>query len=262
MKTRSFCRYISHLALCATPSLWGADTAVYDNQRFSVVRTGLAVSVCDKFDSNPLSVKMPTLPIRIENGLAMYSVYDPSDSGAVFFGRCDGVVAEPLIVGEIVVAESSKITAREFRLRIVSAPHAIRRGIGAFQHVTSEAGAAELRFKLADPKDSNAVHQAITQWLRPEAALAKLPTLDSRAAVVFLGTDRKCAVQFREAVDSMDGLEKRKRMADLVSYGCGFITGGPVHVKVGGFDANYVLVELAEGTQQGKRGWVPIEWIR
>lgn len=73
-------------------------------------------------------------------------------------------------VGEVVVAAASKVHGHEFRLRIVSAPHAIRRGIGAFEHASRESGAAELRFKLDDPTNPNGVDAAIKQWLRPTTA--------------------------------------------------------------------------------------------
>ncbi|MGA3027524.1 MAG: hypothetical protein ABSF98_22415 [Bryobacteraceae bacterium] len=153
-----------------TPTNLSAPTGAYINQRFSVVSPGLAVAVCDTFDSNAFAVNSPTLPIRIENGVAKYSRSDPFESGG-FFGKCNGVVAEPLTVGEVVVVAGSKIHGHEFRLRVVSAPHAIRRGVGAFEHASYESGAAELRFKLDDPTNPNGVDSAIKQWLRPTTAL-------------------------------------------------------------------------------------------
>jgi hypothetical protein len=86
------------------------------------------------------------------------------------------------------------------------------------------------------------------------AVMAKLPLLN---AVTFIGADQKCAEQFHQAL-SMDGLEKRKRMADLVLYRCGFIIDSPVHVRLIATDHGYVMVTIADyGEYLGKTGWVP-----
>jgi hypothetical protein len=152
------------------PSRAQKNEVPFANQRYTVVSRGLAVAICDTFDSNMFAVNPPTLPIHIENNVAKHSVSDLFGANG-FFGKCNGVVAEPLIVGEIVTATASTIHGREFRLRIVSAPHSIRRGIGAYEHTTHEPGAAELRFKLSDPKDLKLVEAAISAWLRPTSEL-------------------------------------------------------------------------------------------
>ena len=64
------------------------------------------------------------------------------------------------------------------------------------------------------------------------AYLAKLPMIVSGGESIFLGSDRKCAEQFQQAL-AMDGLEKRKRLADLISHGCGFIAASPARVTGG-----------------------------
>jgi hypothetical protein len=91
--------------------------------------------------------------------------------------------------------------------------------------------------------------------------LAKLPVLRAGDATsLFIGSDRRCAEQFQEAL-SREGLEKRKRIAELVQYGCGFAVAGGVRVSVqqrGPF--SFVLIE--EGTDRGKQGWVPEGWLR
>lgn len=96
---------------------------------------------------------------------------------------------------------------------------------------------------------------------RRQAYLAKLPLLNSRSAATFVGSDRKCAVQFQHAL-AMDGLEKRKRIAELVSYGCGIVVEGTVHVQVETTDRDYATVTIAEGKFAGKSGWVPTAWLK
>lgn len=93
------------------------------------------------------------------------------------------------------------------------------------------------------------------------SSLAKLPTLISGTSVAFMGADRKCAMQFQDAL-RMDGLEKRKRLADLVSFGCGFLADVPMKVQVVQKEGDYVLVNLADGKQNGKSGWVPVSWVK
>ena len=93
------------------------------------------------------------------------------------------------------------------------------------------------------------------------AMLAKLPILNSGTTVAFLGADLKCAQQFEEAL-RMDGLEKRKRIADLVTYGCGVLVDVPVRAMSGQREGTFVLVTIADGKQQGKSGWIPFAWLK
>jgi hypothetical protein len=60
----------------------------------------------------------------------------------------------------------------------------------------------------------------------------------------------------------MDGLEKRKRVSELISYGCGFLVSGPLHVSVVRKEAGYSLVRLAEGEHSGELGWVPTSLVK
>jgi hypothetical protein len=60
----------------------------------------------------------------------------------------------------------------------------------------------------------------------------------------------------------MDGLEKRKKLADLLSYGCGFLVPSNTHVEVVQRNAAHALVRSIEGTITGKMGWVPSTWIK
>jgi hypothetical protein len=93
------------------------------------------------------------------------------------------------------------------------------------------------------------------------AALAKFPMLNTGTPSAFIGSDRKCAAQFQEAL-GMEGLEKRKRIADLVSYGCGFLAENPVRVSPGQRDGAFVFVTMMDGKQLSKNGWVPTTWLK
>jgi hypothetical protein len=169
MKTRTIKTFWAVLASTAAMVMFvsaaRAANVSFSNQHFIVVSRGLAVAICDTFDSNIFAVAMPTLPIHIENGIATYQLASIESGG--FFSRCDRMDSDPLQLGEVVMATGSKVHGREFRLRIVSAPHTIHRGIGAFKHTVYESGAAELRFKLRDPRDPEQVQAAVRQWLEP-----------------------------------------------------------------------------------------------
>jgi hypothetical protein len=92
------------------------------------------------------------------------------------------------------------------------------------------------------------------------AKIRALPLIRSGSSQVFVAADRKCGEQFQEAL-SMDGLEKRKRIAEIVSYGCGSYAASPVHAEVKMETGGYALVVLAEGVNRNLAGWVPLQWV-
>ena len=112
------------------------------------------------------------------------------------------------------------------------------------------------------------------------ASYAKLPLLNTETSVAFLASDRKCAQQFQE-VFSMEGIEKGKRIDDLIHYHCGVLIDVPVRLKALSLDsveaigdgAAYIKVTVADcvtsikncpvGNEhaQGKSGWVPTKWV-
>jgi hypothetical protein len=93
------------------------------------------------------------------------------------------------------------------------------------------------------------------------AYVSKLAVLTNGNDSVFVGSDQKCSEQFVQAL-SMDGLEKRKRMADLLAYGCGFLVKDRTHIEIVEKGLKYVLIRPAEGPAIGKSGWVPATWIK
>ncbi len=126
------------------------------------------------------------------------------------------------------------------------------------------AKAAEEKQRRADEiaKANAEKKKAADAAAREAARLAKLPILHSGLQAAFLGSDRKCAEQFQQAL-AMDGLEKRKRIADLVSYNCGNIVGDGVHVSaVGPPSGGYRQVSVEEGRDRFKHGWIPESWIK
>lgn len=93
-----------------------------------------------------------------------------------------------------------------------------------------------------------------------QARLATMATLFSGAELLFIGADRKCSEQFVQASE-MEGLEKRKRLAELISYSCGFATRPGVHISILQSANGYSLVRLEDGKEAGKTGWVPLKWM-
>jgi len=94
-----------------------------------------------------------------------------------------------------------------------------------------------------------------------KAFLSKFPLLFNGMPLVFLGSDRKCAQQFIEAA-AMEGLEKRKRFAELISFGCGVTVNSPTRVRIIQKDRPYALVEVIDGQSIGQKGWVPDQWLQ
>ncbi len=91
--------------------------------------------------------------------------------------------------------------------------------------------------------------------------LAGAPKLDSGTAPVLLGADKKCLDQAIEA-SKMEGLEKRKKTAELVAYGCVFTVDRLTPVGVEGAEGRYSRVTPIDGPQAGHTGWVLSSWIR
>ena len=115
---------------------------------------------------------------------------------------------------------------------------------------------------IAKQKQEAAVEKDRVARANTQAAYIKtLPKLDNGNVAVFLGSDRKCSEQFVQAL-SMDGLEKRKKIDELVRFGCGFLEDRGARVKRIQADSNYCLVAPAEGKHEGKPGWVPCSWLK
>jgi hypothetical protein len=143
---------------------------------------------------------------------------------------------------------------------------------GFFSYSTIDKFSITIANGTPDPRDVKAYKQATAaaQAERKRAAdaaasraafLSKLPTLNAGGSVAFLGSDRKCAVQFQDAL-AMEGLEKRKRIAELVSYQCGILVDNSVRITPGQRDGTFLVVTIADGKHQGKSGWVPIAWLK
>jgi hypothetical protein len=122
------------------------------------------------------------------------------------------------------------------------------------------------------------------------AEMAKLPILNgdlvvqdgkgAGSSLAFLASDQKCAEQFQQAL-SMEGLGKRQRIADLVTYKCGSLIKTPVRLEKLSLatvesimdKAIYVRVTIADvpelsvaginlpGESKGRSGWVPLSWL-
>lgn len=197
-------------------------------------------------------------------------------------GKVDGCKAET-IQARIVSAENVQVridaSGASFDLKAEAdalrakreAEHDIERAASAAKREQeAEAQAAEEkadRERVAAAQRKAAIASAAVRKREVEAAnaraarLAKLPWVNSGGLSAFIASDRKCAEQFQQAL-AMDGLEKRKHLADLLSYGCGFLADSPVHAELLQKDGNYALVKLAEGKQDGRSGWVPVAWMK
>jgi hypothetical protein len=94
-----------------------------------------------------------------------------------------------------------------------------------------------------------------------QAQLARLPKLQVPGEQVFLAADSKC-LEETIAASRMDGLEKRKRLQELVSYGCVELVEGGVPVMVLEKQLNAVRVRIMDGESEGKTGWVLPQLVR
>jgi len=137
-------------------------------------------------------------------------------------------------------------------------PVQVKRRVGGCAEITVVGGdaegssgwiAADLLLKLSPEQ----VRRAADAKARA-AMLATLPVVDSGSPAVFFGADRKCSEQFVQAL-SMEGLEKRKKLAELVTFGCGFTDTGRLRVKRAETQGGFCRVIPMEGKHQGSAGW-------
>lgn len=99
----------------------------------------------------------------------------------------------------------------------------------------------------------------VTASVASEMETARLA--QSPAAVGFLGSDSKCAQDFRDAL-TLGGLEQRKRLAELLQYRCGIVFDSPVHVVPAETVGDFISVLIIEGSSSGKSGWIPVAWLK
>ncbi len=85
---------------------------------------------------------------------------------------------------------------------------------------------------------------------------ARAILVDSGSSVGLLAADTKCAAELKEAM-SLQGLEGRKKLAELVTYKCITTYDSPIHAVEIGRDETWAQVRIIEGPASGKSGWVP-----
>jgi len=133
----------------------------------------------------------------------------------------------------------------------------------------SEQLATPLRLVAPGPKcnptgirlhDFESAEDEIKQANR-QARLAELPKLRMPGEQTPLAADSKCLEETIVA-NRMQGLEKRKRLQELVSYRCIELLEGGVPVMVLEKRPNSLKVRIMDGESEGKTGWVLPQWVR
>lgn len=138
----------------------------YKHKYLVTLQDGLAVGICGAgtlSGPNMLNAKglgAATLHINI------------SEAGADYREQanhtCGSTEPEPIHKGEILYCDFAFFYMRKhFTLTVENvSPHAVRRGVGAFQHDTYEKGQADLRFDVDDPKDYDAIAALADKWVK------------------------------------------------------------------------------------------------
>jgi hypothetical protein len=130
----------------------------YNHKYMVVLKPGLAVGLCSEGSFGV------SLMVKVESERTDYS-----NQGWHLPG-CTGerVQPGPLHPGEVLYVFKAVPFGGELKLNVRNvSPHAVTRGVGAFQHESLEKGAAELRFKLPDRSDFSSADPIVEQWLKP-----------------------------------------------------------------------------------------------
>ncbi len=151
------------LMVLASSSLLPAQDRKVVEERYRgkfvvVLKEGLAVGLCSEKQPGWTDSVRPILTNNIENGIADYrNQHGTFLRPLTQSPGCAVVVPEPIHKGEVLKVTGAgiiNIYGRRFVLTATNvSPHAVQRGIGAFEHQSLEQGQAEIVFKL-DEKDN------------------------------------------------------------------------------------------------------------
>jgi hypothetical protein len=123
--------------------------------------------------------------------------------------------------------------------------------------LTSEAKgkvAAEKK-KLAEQKtDADAKARAHREYL------TSLPHLSGATDKVPVAVDAGCLADMRKA-RSLEGLERRKKIAELLAYGCIFMAPSGTHVRATKRADGSYAVDLEDSAMAGKSGIIESEFL-
>lgn len=227
----------------------------------------------------------PRIAATIENHtgttwhVMQFEVRCPADSGSPYvlmiptivpgvsefkepYPQTDGLKCSPnLLTIKLTKSDGSDREKQEARDREARDAAALEAEQAAIRDADEKARKAEAD-AMAKREKAEQAKQAAERVARErarQAYLAKFSLLNSGAAN-FIGADRKCSEEFVQAL-SMDGLEKRQRLLQLITL-CGFTEEHPVHVAKEQTDGAYCKVRLVDGEHPNATGWVPCSWIR
>lgn len=143
----------------------------YKGKYVVVLKEGLAVGLCSQVQPGWTGSVHAVLTNTIDNGVVDLTqrgtFLNPLESSP----GCAVVVPEPIHKGEVLKIDAAfiiNVYGRKFGLTATNvSPHAIQRGVGAFEHQSLERGQARIIFKLDETDNAKEPSQAASfagQW--------------------------------------------------------------------------------------------------
>ncbi|HLV96325.1 MAG TPA: hypothetical protein VKS44_14130, partial [Candidatus Acidoferrales bacterium] len=119
---------------------------------------------------------------------------------------------------------------------------------------------AEQQRQAAAAQAASERHAALARAEARRRELAQYPKLVYGSQRVPVAADEKC---LKETVDAINegGLEGRKKIPELLEYGCLFTVKSNTPVRLVKRASNNSFVTVMDGAHQGKSGWVLSEWV-
>lgn len=191
-------------------------TERYKKKFLVVVRDGLAIGTCAAHPGRGglFGTEMPEIMVKIKGDQADYS----NQGWHLTPEGCGSVVPEPLRKGEVLKVKGILLWRGEAKIDVENvSSHAIERGVGAFGHQTFERGAAELRFKLEDPKDYDAATELIERWVKPFDSEQEAAQFGNTASGVFV-KQVKAGMTFAEVEAALGLPQTRVDLGEKVLY--------------------------------------------
>ena len=122
-------------------------------------------------------------------------------------------------------------------------------------HIEANGKLAAEKKKLAEQKtDADARARAHREYL------ASLPHLSGATDKVPVAVDAGCLADMRKT-RSLEGLERRKKIAELLAYGCIFMAPSGTHVRATKRADGSYAVDLEDNAMAGKSGIIESEFL-
>ncbi|MGO9094374.1 MAG: hypothetical protein ACLQGV_04060 [Bryobacteraceae bacterium] len=210
------------LVTITTPLLQGGPIdkegllSKYRDRFVVVIKEGISTGVCEGHpgEKGLLGEFIATIDIVISGPELVHT-----KSPLLAPPGCGRVAPEPARKGEVLKVHHVAFHGGYLQLDVENvSPHAISRGVGAFEHESAEQGRAFIRIRAGkDGKDLDEADELAARWFRPSDDGGEAPKLGDTAAGVFVN-EVKVGMSFAEVEQALGLPRTRVDLGERVLY--------------------------------------------